>query len=177
MFSWARRPLGAVTLWLNGNVAKSWQEFRNPGKDPPGPVVGRGLLFSCPSCVPDRFLRRSRSTALLRSSPSLAACNVAKSWQEFRNSGKDPPGPVVGRGLLFSCPSCVPDRFLRRSRSTALLRFEPVSRSAREDQVLLLRVLCYYPSSLCVRCSRVWLFSRRWQRRSRRTRIHIVLFG
>ncbi len=48
MFSWARRPLGTVTLWLNGNVAKSSQELRNSGKDLLGPEVRRDLRFFLP---------------------------------------------------------------------------------------------------------------------------------
>ena len=67
LFSWARRPLGTGTLSLNGNAAKRRQEGRNGRKGPLGSVVRRGLLFSCPSCVPACFLRRSRSTASLRS--------------------------------------------------------------------------------------------------------------
>ena len=70
MFSWARRSIGTVTLWFNGNVAKSSQEFRNSGKDPLAPVVRRGLLFSCPSCVPACFVGRSRSTGVAPFEPA-----------------------------------------------------------------------------------------------------------
>ena len=73
MFSWARRPLGPVTLRLNGNVAKSSQELRKRSSW----TRRRGLLFSCPSCVPARFFGRSRSTASLRSTALVVQCSEA----------------------------------------------------------------------------------------------------